>query len=65
MKITILTIFSEVFDLFLKIPLVERALRTGIADIRIVDMKPFAGGSFRHIDEMICPKKYKQRKELF
>lgn len=54
MKIMILTIFPEVFDSFLKMPLVERALRKGIADIRVVDMKSYAGGSFRHIDDSPC-----------
>lgn len=51
MNITVLTIFPEVFDSFLKMPLVERALKKGIANIRIVDIKPYAGGSFRHIDD--------------
>ncbi len=54
MKITILTIFPEVFDSFLKMPLVARATRKGIADIRVVDIKPYAGGSFRHIDDSPC-----------
>ncbi len=53
MNITVLTIFPEIFESFLKMPLVERALRKGIADINIVDIKLYAGGSFRHIDEMI------------
>ncbi len=50
MKITVLSIFPEVFDSFLKIPLVDRAIKKGIASIRVVDIKPYAGGSFRHID---------------
>ncbi len=51
MKITILTIFPEVFESFLKMPLVDRAIKKGIAAINIVDIKPYAGGSFRHIDD--------------
>lgn len=54
MKITILTIFPEVFSSFFKIPLVERALKKGIATINVVDIKPYAGGSFRHIDDSPC-----------
>ncbi len=50
MNITILTIFPEVFDSFLKMPLVERAIKKEIASIKVVDIKPYAGGSFRHID---------------
>lgn len=51
MNITVLTIFPEVFESFLKMPLVERAIKKGIATINIVDIKPYAGGSFRHIDD--------------
>ena len=50
MNITVLTIFPEVFKSFLTMPLVERAIKKGIASINIVDIKPYAGGSFRHID---------------
>ncbi len=50
MKITVLSIFPEVFDSFLKMPLVDRAIKKGIASIKVVDIKPYAGGSFRHID---------------
>ena len=56
MNITILTIFPEVFESFLKMPLVDRAIKKEIASINVVDIKPYAGGSFRHIDEMSCQK---------
>lgn len=52
MKITILTTFPEVFESFLKMLLVDWALKKGIATINIVDIKPHAGrGAFRHIDD--------------
>ena len=35
----------------MKMPLVKRAVEKGIATINIVDIKPYAGGSFRHIDD--------------
>lgn len=54
MNITVLTILPEVFESFLKMPLVERAIKKGIAAINIVDIKPYAGGSFRHIDDSPC-----------
>ncbi len=54
MDITILTIFPEVFDSFFKMPLVERAIKKEIASINVVDIKPYAGGSFRHIDDSPC-----------
>lgn len=52
MKITVLTIFPEVFLSFLKMPLIERALKKGILTLDIVDIKHYAGGSLRHIDEI-------------
>ena len=54
MNITVLTIFPEVFESFLKMPLVDRAVKKGLATIRVVDIKPYAGGSFRHIDDSPC-----------
>ena len=54
MNITILTIFPEVFGSFFKLPLVERAIKKGLVVIKVVDIKPYAGGSFRHIDDSPC-----------
>lgn len=54
MKITILTIFPEVFSSFLKMPLVARAINKGIVVVKIIDIKNYAGGSFRHIDDSPC-----------
>ncbi len=51
MNITVLTIFPEVFESFLAMPLIKRAIEKGIATVDIVDIKPYAGGSFRHIDD--------------
>lgn len=51
MKITILTMFPEFFESFMGMPLTKRALSKGSAEIEIVDIKNFAGGSFRHIDD--------------
>ncbi len=54
MKITILTIFPEIFSSFLKMPLLERAIKKGLAVVNIIDIKNYAGGSFRHIDDSPC-----------
>ncbi len=51
MKITVLTIFPEMFGDFLKEPVIARALSRNIAQIEITDIKEYAGGSFRHIDD--------------
>ena len=51
MKISVLTIFPESFESFLSTPVVKRALDKGLAEIEIVDIRRYAGGSFRHIDD--------------
>lgn len=51
MKITILTIFPEMFEDFVREPVIARAVAKGIAELQVVDIKPYAGGSFRHIDD--------------
>lgn len=51
MKITILTIFPNLFEDFVKEPVIARAIEKKIAELEVVDIRPFAGGSFRHIDD--------------
>lgn len=51
MRITILTIFPESFESFLQTPVTARAVEQGAVDIEVLDLKDFAHGSFRHIDD--------------
>ena len=51
MRITILTMFPQLFDGFREGPVVQRAIRKGSLALSIVDIKSFAPGSFRHIDD--------------
>ena len=51
MKITILTMFPQMFDSFREGPVVQRAIRKGSLELSIIDIKEFAPGSFRHIDD--------------
>ena len=51
MKITILTLFPQLFDSFREGPVVQRAIRKGSLELSVVDIKEFAPGSFRHIDD--------------
>ena len=51
MKITILTMFPQLFDSFREGPVVQRAIRKGSLELSVVDIKDFAPGSFRHIDD--------------
>jgi len=54
MKITVLTMFPELFDSFLLSPVVKRAVERGIVELSFVDIKKYAMGSFRHIDDSPC-----------
>ena len=51
MKISILTMFPQMFDSFLQGPVLQRAIRKESLQIKIIDIKDFAPGSFRHIDD--------------
>ncbi len=51
MKISILTITPEFFDSFLNSHVIKRATEKQACEIEIVDIKSFAKGSFRHIDD--------------
>ena len=43
--------FPEVFQGFLQFPMIRRCIDKGIASIEVTDIKDYADGSFRHIDE--------------
>ena len=51
MKITILTMFPQLFEGFVLSPVVQRAVRKEVLEMEIVDVKEYAPGSFRHIDD--------------
>lgn len=51
MKICILTITPEFFDSFLKSHAVTRAVHKAGLTVEIVDIREFAPGSFRRIDD--------------
>ena len=46
--------FPECFSSLYTFPVVRRALDKGLLELRIVDIKEYAGGSFRHIDDSPC-----------
>ena len=54
MRITILTMFPQTFDSFKDTPVLQRAVRNGGVLFSTVDIKDYAGGSFRHIDDSPC-----------
>lgn len=54
MRITILSMFPEIFSSINASPLINRAINRGNLELKIVDIKEYAGGSFRHIDDSPC-----------
>lgn len=53
-QITVLTMFPEYFESFLNGVLVQRAKTKGICQIRVVDIRDYADGSYRHLDDSPC-----------
>ena len=51
MKITILTICPEQFGDFRKTPLISRSLQKGLLQLEIVDIRDYAEGCFRKVDD--------------
>ena len=51
MKISVLTMMPGLFGDFLKGPVIERAVRKGALEVKIIDIRNYAPGSFRHIDD--------------
>lgn len=54
MKISVLTIFPQMFDSFRSSPVVARVVDKGAVDLDIVDIKDYSDGSFRRIDDSPC-----------
>lgn len=54
MRITILTMFPQTFDSFKDTPVLKRAVRNGELEFNTLDIKDFADGSFRKIDDSPC-----------
>lgn len=51
MKITILTMFPEMLESLKNAPVTQHAQRDHLLDLETVDIREYAGGSFRHIDD--------------
>ncbi len=54
MQIDILTMFPELFTDFRKGPVISRAEKNGELELRIGDIKEYADGCFRKIDDSPC-----------
>lgn len=51
MKISLLTLFPEAFDGFLQGPVLRRAVRNGVLTVEVVNIRDYADGSFRKLDD--------------
>ena len=51
MKISVLTIMPGLFGSFLDGPVVARSIRNGALEVELIDIRDYAPGSFRHIDD--------------
>lgn len=51
MKITILTLFPEMYDGILNSSIIKRILAKGIAEIKIVDIRDYSNDKHRHVDD--------------
>jgi len=51
MKISILSIFPETFSSFCETPVISRAVSRGALEVELIDIRDFAEGSFRKIDD--------------
>lgn len=51
MRISVLTMMPDLFGDFLKGPVIARAVRNSALEVEIIDIRDFAPGSFRHIDD--------------
>ena len=51
MKITVLTLFPEMYEGFLHTSIIKRILEKGLAEIRIVDIRDYSQDKHRHVDD--------------
>ena len=51
MRITFLSIFPESFSSFLDYPVIRRAIKNGIVSFDIIDIRDYADGCFRAVDD--------------
>lgn len=51
MKITILSMFPEMLEILYKAPIIDHAIQKNLVEIEIIDIRDYAKGSYRHIDD--------------
>ena len=51
MKITILTLFKNMYDGFLNTSIISRIIEKGIAEVKVVDIRDYSNDKHRHVDD--------------
>lgn len=51
MRITVLTLFPEMFDSFLSVSIVHRAMERGLLQVDFVQIRDFARDRYKHVDD--------------
>lgn len=51
MKITVLTLFPEMYNDFLNTSIIGRAIKRGIVEVECVQIRDFAKDNYRHVDD--------------
>ncbi len=51
MKITVLTLFPEMYEDFLKTSIIGRAIDRGLAEVEFVQIRDFAHDNYKHVDD--------------
>ena len=51
MKITILTLFTEMYDGFLNSSIIKRIINKGLAEVNVVDIRDYSNDKHRHVDD--------------
>lgn len=51
MKITILTLFTDMYEGFLNTSIIKRIIDKGIAQIEVVDIRDYSNDKHRHVDD--------------
>jgi len=51
MKITVLTLFKEMYESYLNTSVISRIIKKGLIDIEVVDIRDYAYDTSRHVDD--------------
>ena len=51
MKITVLTLFPEMYENFLRTSIIGRSIDRGLAEVEFVQIRDFAPGNYKHVDD--------------